>query len=104
MHFQEPLEEADLCESNTFCELRVPELALQARGESLRRQSVRWVGDSQSGVTILMVGGMKPRCYAVAVRIWQFACKFDINLSCTWMLHTSHEIQVAGDLSKINYS
>ena len=42
-------------------------MALQARGESLSGQAVRWVTDSQSAVTILKVGSMKPRCHAVAV-------------------------------------
>ena len=75
-------------------------MALQARGESLRGQSVHWVGDLQSAVTILMVGSMKPRCHTVTVRVWDLAHEYDIRLSCTWMLHTSTEIMVADDLSK----
>ena len=67
MQLKEPLEEGDLGESSMIQELQALELALQARGESLRGQFVHWVGDSQSGVTILMVGSMKPRCHAVAV-------------------------------------
>ena len=39
MRLQEPLEEADLGESSTFCELRTLKMALQARGQSLRGQS-----------------------------------------------------------------
>ena len=61
---------------------------------------MRWVGDSQSAVTILMVGSMKPRCHAVAVHVWNLAHAYDIRLSCAWMLHTSTEIMVADDLSK----
>ena len=45
---QEPLSEDDLGESSTFCELCALEMALQARGESLSGQAVRWVTDSQS--------------------------------------------------------
>ena len=97
---QEPLDEDDLGESSTFCELWALEMALRVRGESLRGQSVCWVGDSQSAVTILMVGSMKPRCHAVAVRVWDFAHAYDIRLSCAWMPHTSTEIMVADDLSK----
>ena len=67
MRMQEPLEEDDLGESSMFRELWALKEALQARGESLRAQSVHWVGDSQSAVTILMVGSMKPRCHTVAV-------------------------------------
>ena len=59
---QEPLSEDDLGESSTFWELRALEMALVVKGESLRGQSVRWVGDSQSAVTILKVGSMKPSC------------------------------------------
>ncbi len=43
---QEPLTEDDLGESSTFCELWALEMALQARGESLSGQSVRWISDS----------------------------------------------------------
>ena len=100
MIMQEPLTEDDQGESSTFCELSALELALQARGESLYGQSVRWVSDSQSAVTILMVGSMKPRCHAVTVRIWDLAHAHNIRLSCVWMLHTSTEIMVADDLSK----
>ena len=75
-------------------------MALRARGESLRGQAVRWVGDSQSAVTILMVGSMKPRCHAVAVRVWDLEHVYDIRLSCAWMLHTCTEIMVTDDLSK----
>ena len=60
--------------------------------------------DSQSAVTIIMVGSMKPRCHAVAVQVWYLAHKHDIGLSCTWMLRTSTEIMVADDLSKNFYS
>ena len=97
---QEPLTEDDLGESSTFCELRALEMALQARGESLSGQAVCWVTDSQSAVTILKVGSMKPRCHAVAVRVWDLAHAHNIRLSCVWMPHTSTEIMVADDLSK----
>ena len=56
-------------------------MGLQARGESLRGQAVRWVGDSQSAVTIIMVGSMKPRCHAVAVHIWDLVHAYNITLS-----------------------
>ena len=52
----EPLSEDDLGESSTYRELRALEMALQARGESLSGQAVRWVTDSQSAVTFLKVG------------------------------------------------
>ena len=52
----EPLSEDDLGESSTYRELRALEMALQARGESLSGQAVRWVADSQSAVTFLKVG------------------------------------------------
>ena len=97
---QEPLEEDDLGESSTFRELQALEMALQARGESLRVQSVHWVGDPQSAVTILMVGSMKLRCHAVAGQVWDLVHKYEIRLSCTWMPHTSTEIMVTDDLSK----
>ena len=97
---QEPLTEDDIGESSTFRELQALEMALQVRGGSLRGQCVRWIGDSQSAVTILMVGSMKPRCHAVAVRVWDLAHVHNISLSCTWMPHTSNEIMVADDLSK----
>ena len=100
MYLQEPLKEGDLGQLSKLCELCALELALQAGGESLRGESVHWVGDSQSGVNILMVGSKKPRCHAVAVRIWHLAHSFDIRLSCAWMPHTSPEIQVAVNLSK----
>ena len=61
---------------------------------------MRWVGESQSAVTILMVGSMKPRCHAVAVWVWDLAHKYDIRLSCIWMPCTSTEIMVADNLSK----
>ena len=41
---QEPLSEDDLGESSTFCELRALDMALLAKGESLKGQLVRWVG------------------------------------------------------------
>ena len=97
---QEPLGEDDLGESSTFCELRALEMALRARGESLRGQAVRWVGHSQSAVTILMVGSMKPRCHSVTVRVWDLAHAYDIRLSCAWNPRTSTEIMVTDDLSK----
>ena len=100
MRLQEPLEEDDLGESSAFRELQALEMALPARGESLRSQSVRWVGDLQSDITILMVGSMKPRCHAVTVQIWDLAHKFNIRLSYTWMTCTSAEIQVTDYLSK----
>ena len=98
---QEPLTEDDLGESSTFCELRALKMALQARGESLRGQLVRWIRDSQSAVTIITVGSMKPRCHAVTVRVWDLVHVYDIRLSCVWMPHTSTQIMVADDLSKI---
>ena len=58
------------------------------------------MGDSQSAVTIIMVGSMKPRCHAVTVQVWDLAHEYDIRLSCIWMPHTSTEIMVADDLSK----
>ena len=67
---QEPLCEGDLGESSMYRELRALEMAIETRGESLAGQAVRWVTDSQSAVTILKVGSMKPRCHAVAVRVW----------------------------------
>ena len=97
---QEPLSEDDLGESSTFRELRALELGLLAKGESLKGQSVRWIGDSQSAVTILKVGSMKPRCHSVAVRVWDLAHAHDIKLSCAWMPRTSTEIMVTDDLSK----
>ena len=100
MRMQEPLTEDDLGESSTFCELRALEMALQARGESLFGQAVCWVTDSQSAVTILTVGSMKPWCHAVAVRVWDLAHAHNIRLSCVWMPHTSTEIMVTDDLSK----
>ena len=63
-------------------------------------QAVRWVTDSQSAVTILKVGSMKPRCHAVAVRVWGLVHSFGITLSCIWMPRTSTEIMVADDLGK----
>ena len=60
MQLQELLEEEDLGESSMFWELCALELALQARGKSLRGQSVHWVVDSQSGITILMVAACDP--------------------------------------------
>ena len=68
-------------------------MGLQARGESLTGSvcALGWE-TSQSGVNILMVGSMKPRCHAVAMQIWELLHKFDIRLSCAWMLHTSTEI------------
>ena len=97
---QQPLLVDDLGESSTFRELRACEMALETRGESLAGQAVRWVTDSQSAVTILKVGSMKPRCHAVAVRVWDLAHAFGITLSCVWMPRTSTEIMVADDLSK----
>ena len=99
MRMQEPLTEDDQGESSTFRELRALEMALQARGESLHGQLVHWVSDSQSAVTILTVGSMKPRCHAVAVHIWDLVHLHNIRLSCVWMPHTSTEIMVADDLS-----
>ena len=43
---------------------------------------MHWVEDSQSAVTILMVGSMKPRCHSVAVQVWDLAHVYDIRLSC----------------------
>ena len=82
MRMQEPLTEDDLGESSTFCEPRALEMALQARGESLFGQAVRWVTDSQSAVTILTVSSMKPWCHAVTVRVWDLAHAHNIRLSC----------------------
>ena len=92
--------EDDLGESSTYRELRALEMAVETRGESLAGQAVRWVTDSQSAVTILKVGSMKPRCHAVAVRVWDLVHSFGITLSCIWMPRTSTEIMVADDLSK----
>ena len=97
---QQPLCEDDLGESSTYRELRALEMAVETRGESLAGQAVRWVTDSQSAVTILKVGSMKPRCHAVAVRVWDLVHSFGITLSCIWMPRTSTEIMVADDLSK----
>ena len=104
VHVQEPLKEDDLGELSTFRELHVLELALSVRGESLRGKAVCWVGDSQSAVTILMVGSMKPRCHAVAVRIWHLAHSFDIKLSYAWQPRDSPEIQMCDEISKSFYS
>ena len=97
---QQPLLVDDLGESSTYRELRALEMAIEARGQSLAGQAVRWVTDSQSAVTILRVGSMKPRCHAVAVRVWGLVHSFGIALSCIWMPRTSTEIMVADDLSK----
>ena len=97
---QQPLCEDDLGESSTFRELRALEMAVETIGESLAGQAVRWVTDAQSAVTILKVGSMKPRCHAVAVRVWDLVHSFGITLSCVWMPRTSTEIMVADDLSK----
>ena len=56
---QEPLESSDLGESSTFRELLALEMTLSARGESLRGQTVCWVCDSQSAITILKVGSIR---------------------------------------------
>ena len=84
----------------TVRDLNVRDLVSDARGESLFGQAVCWVTDSQSAVTILTVGSMKPRCHAVAVHVWDLAHAHNIRLSCVWMPRTSAEIMVADDLSK----
>ena len=63
-------------------------------------KSVRWVGDSQSPLTILMVGSMKPWCHDVTFRIWHLTHSFDIKLSCAWQPRYSPEIKICDDISK----
>ena len=82
------------------CEPRALVMALQTRGESLFGQAVRWVTDSQSAVTILTVGSMKPWCHAVAVRVWDLAHAHNIRLSCVWMPSYFHRDHGHFDLSK----
>ena len=100
LRLQEPLDSSDLGESSTFRELRAVEIALLTRGQSLRGQKVRWNCDSQSAVTILKVGSMKPKCHMVAKRIWQLVRQFDMTFECVWQPRESSQIQICDNLSK----
>ena len=71
--------------SSTHRELIAIEYSLQAFGPILCNSRVKWFTDSQSSVRIVEVGSMQFPLHALAISIFEFCIRNNIELSVQWI-------------------
>ena len=77
-------EERVLC--STHRELIAIDYSLKAFGPILSNSRVKWFTDSQSSVRIVEVGSMQFSLHTLAIGIFEFCIRNNIELSVQWFL------------------
>ena len=78
-------ESFQLAFSSTHRELIAIEYSLKAFGPILRNSRVKWFTDSQSSVRIVEVGSMQFSLHTLAISIFEFCIRNNIELSVQWI-------------------
>ena len=71
--------------SSTHRELIAIEYSLKAFGPILCNSRVKWFTDSQSSVRIVEVGGLQFPLHALAISIFEFCIRNNIEFSIQWI-------------------